>query len=44
MPAALIATSALAADSIGESGRSGVEKKPLNNVYFGEQQLHQVFN
>ena len=30
----------MAADSIGEPGRSSGKKNPLNNVYFGEQHLH----
>ena len=37
---ALFATSVLAADSVGEPGRSSGKKNPLNNVYFGEQHLH----
>jgi hypothetical protein len=37
---ALFATGAIAADSVGEPGRSAGEKNPLKNVYFGEQHLH----
>jgi len=37
---ALISASALAADSIGEPGRSSDKENPLKNVYFGEQHLH----
>jgi len=36
----LIAAAALAADSIGEPGRSAGKANPLKNVYFGEQHLH----
>ena len=37
---AMVTTSAFAADSAGEPGRSAKGKNPLNNVYFGEQHLH----
>ena len=37
---ALLASGALAADSVGEPGRSAGGKNPLENVYFGEQHLH----
>ena len=37
---ALLASGALAADSVGEPGRSAGGKNPLKNVYFGEQHLH----
>jgi len=37
---AMLATSAFAADSAGEPGRSSGKPNPLNNVYFGEQHLH----
>jgi hypothetical protein len=37
---ALMAGSALAADSIGEPGRGAGKKNPLKNVYFGEEHLH----
>jgi hypothetical protein len=37
---ALFMAGALAADSMGEPGRSSGKKNPLNNVYFGEQHLH----
>jgi len=36
----LIATSALAADSIGEPGRAEGKANPLKNVYFGEEHMH----
>jgi len=38
----MVTTSAFAADSAGEPGRSAKGKNPLNNVYFGEQHLHTV--
>ena len=37
---ALVSANAFAADPVGEPGRSGGGKNPLNNVYFGEQHLH----
>ena len=37
---AMLASGALAADRVGEPGRSGGGKNPLKNVYFGEQHLH----
>jgi len=37
---AMLASSAFAADSAGEPGRSSGKPNPLNNVYFGEQHLH----
>lgn len=40
MGAMVFVSSALAADSTGEPGRSTGKKNPLNNVYFGEQHLH----
>ena len=40
----LLITSIATADTIGEPGRSAAKPNPLNNVYFGEQHLHQVFN
>ena len=36
----MLTSSAFAADSAGEPGRSAGGKNPLNNVYFGEQHLH----
>ena len=36
----LLAGTALAADSIGEPGRSAGKKNPLKNVYFGEEHMH----
>jgi hypothetical protein len=37
MLTALLASSALTADSVGEPGRNAGGKNPLKNVYFGEQ-------
>jgi hypothetical protein len=37
---AIFASSAFAAESAGEAGRSSGKPNPLNNVYFGEQHLH----
>ena len=37
---ALLASGALAADSVGEPGRGADGKNPLKNVYFGEQHMH----
>jgi len=37
---AMFASGALAADPVGEPGRSAGDKNPLKNVYFGEQHLH----
>ena len=36
----MFATTAFAADPVGEPGRSAGKKNPLNNFYFGEQHLH----
>jgi hypothetical protein len=36
----LLASPALAADSVGEPGRAAGKPNPLKNVYFGEQHLH----
>ena len=36
----LVVTSAMAADPVGEPGRSAGGKNPLKNVYFGEEHLH----
>jgi hypothetical protein len=35
-----LAANAMAADSVGEPGRSTGKMNPLKNVYFGEQHLH----
>jgi hypothetical protein len=40
----LVASGVLAKDPVGEPGRASGKKNPLNNVYFGEQHLHQIFN
>ena len=40
LSALLFATGAIAADSVGEPGRSSGNKNPLKNLYFGEQHLH----
>ena len=40
LASALIGVNVLAADSVGEPGRSSGDKNPLKNVYFGEQHLH----
>jgi hypothetical protein len=40
MFSAIFASSAFAAESAGEPGRSSGKANPLNNVYFGEQHLH----
>ncbi len=37
---ALVSSNAIAADSIGEPGRSSGKANPLKNVYFGEQHMH----
>jgi hypothetical protein len=37
---AMLATSAFAADPVGEPGLSAGGKNTLNNVYFGEQHIH----
>jgi len=37
---ALLASGALAADSIGEPGRGSKGPNPLKNVYFGEEHMH----
>ena len=37
---AMLASSAIAADSVGEPDRADGKKNPLKNVYFGEQHLH----
>ncbi len=37
---ALLASGALAADSIGEPGRDSKGPNPMKNVYFGEEHLH----
>jgi len=37
---ALFSVGAMAADPVGEPGRSAGGKNPLKNVYFGEQHLH----
>jgi len=36
----LVVTSAMAADPVGEPGRSAGGKNPLKNVYFGEEHMH----
>ena len=37
---AVLSASAIAADSIGEPGRSAGKPNPLKNLYFGEQHMH----
>ena len=39
---ALFAAGGVAADSVGEPGRSSGKTNPLKNVYFGEQHMHTV--
>ena len=38
----LVASGAVAKDTVGEPGRNSGKKNPLKNVYFGEEHLHTV--